>query len=315
MTPSNLGRILEFYKKQSPFTDPGEYAYLFDELPDDIEELCKVVRGLIIPVDGDYPLPKERMPEIDRGRYVSQMLACMMEVDDSPLTSQRPPERRFIGCCRDFAVLFCSIARHKGIPARIRCGFAPYINVGRPGFKVDHTVAEFWDFSEERWRLVDVDQDEKLIEINSIDFDTTDIPHDKFLFSGYAWKQYREGKVDPEEFGDPPEEYRVNLDSSGDSRVRFVGAGVIRYRVILDLAMMNKVELLLWDCTSLMELHIVPTEEDLNLLDKVAELTLAGNDKFDAIRELYEEEPQLKIPRVVNSYSFVDKPRSVVLHF
>lgn len=298
---------------QSRFTDPGEYATLYDILPDDIEELCKVIQGLIIPIDGDYLLPKERLQEIVRGRYVSEMLACMMEVDDRPLTSRRPPGKRFIGCCRDYAILFCSIARYKGIPARTRCGFAPYINCGMPGFKVDHTIAEFWDFSEERWRLVDVDQDESLKEINKIDFDTTDIPHDKFIFAGYAWQQYRESKVDPDEFGDPPDEQRVNLEDSGDSGFKFVGAGVLRYRVILDLAMMNKVEFLLWDCTSLMELHIEPTEEDLRLLDRAAQLTLAGNDKFDAMRKIYETEPKLKIPRVVNSYSPVDKPRSIVL--
>jgi hypothetical protein len=310
---SNPNRLLNFYSVQSKFTDPGEYASLYDDLPDDIEELCKVIRGLIIHIDGDFPLPKERLNEVDRGRYVSDMLACIMEIDDRPLTLRRLPEKRFIGCCRDFSILFCSMMRHRGIPTRTRCGFAPYINCGMPGFNVDHTIAEFWDFSEERWRLVDAEQDKRLKEINRIDFDTTDIPHDRFLFSGYTWQQYRENKVDPDEFGDPPDEARTNLDDTGESGFKFVGAGVLRYRVILDLAMMNKVELLLWDCTSLMELHIEPTEEDLRLLDRVAKLTLAGNDKFYAMRKIYETEPKLKIPRVVNSYSPVDKPRSIVL--
>ena len=46
--------ISEFYKRQSPFSDPGRYAHLFDALPDDLPALASVVQGLIIP---PYHLP------------------------------------------------------------------------------------------------------------------------------------------------------------------------------------------------------------------------------------------------------------------
>lgn len=301
MNQSDIQRILEFYIEHSSFTDPGDYAHLYDDLPHDINELCKVVQGLVIHFKSDFKVPRERMQEMNT-RYVSKILARIMELDERPLTSKRPPEKRFIGCCRDFAVLFCSMARHQGIPTRTRSGFAPYINIGVPGFKVDHAIAEFWDIREERWRLVDPEQDDKLKEINKIDFDTTDIPSDKFLLAGYVWQQYRDNKIDPDEFGNEPEE-------------EFKGVAAIRNRVLQDLNMLNKMELLLWDTSSLMELHIVPTEDDLKLIDHVAELTLAGNKMFDEMRELYEKGPKLKIPRVVNSYSPCDAPRSVVLHF
>ena len=46
--------ISEFYKRQSPFSDPGKYAHLFEALPDDLPALASVVQGLIIP---PYHLP------------------------------------------------------------------------------------------------------------------------------------------------------------------------------------------------------------------------------------------------------------------
>lgn len=301
LTQSDVRRILKFYTEQSLFTDPGDYAYLFDDLPQDINELCKIVQGLVIHFfrARDLKLPEERMQEMNT-RYVSKILSRIIYLDDNSLESSRPIEKRFIGCCRDFATLFCSMARHQGIPTRTRSGFAPYIDTSIPRFKVDHTIAEFWDTKEERWRLVDPEQDDQFKEKNKIDFNTTDIPRDKFLLAGRVWQQYRNNKLDPDEFGFAPDE-------------RSRGAAAIRNRVIQDLAMINKKELLLWDTSNLMELHIVPTEEDLRLIDRVAELIIAGNEKFNEMRELYEREPKLKVPKVVNSYSPCDTPRSVVL--
>src|SRR5256886_10114387 len=36
-------------------------------------------------------------------------------LDPRPLAEARPPERRLVGCCRDFTVLLCAMARHHGI--------------------------------------------------------------------------------------------------------------------------------------------------------------------------------------------------------
>jgi len=80
--------LLTYYAQQSPITDPAEYVGLFADLPRDIAGLCRV----------------------------SKMLACLVELDDRLLTEARPPEKRLIGCCHDFASLFCAMARHQGIP-------------------------------------------------------------------------------------------------------------------------------------------------------------------------------------------------------
>ena len=36
--------VLDFYKQYSTFTDPGEYAYLYKNLPDSLTELCSLIK-------------------------------------------------------------------------------------------------------------------------------------------------------------------------------------------------------------------------------------------------------------------------------
>jgi hypothetical protein len=52
-------------------------------------------------------------------------------------------------------LLFVSLARHKGIPARMRVGFAAYFH---PGLLIDHVVAEAWDEAAGRAALADRDE-------------------------------------------------------------------------------------------------------------------------------------------------------------
>lgn len=45
---THMNDILSFYRTHSPMTDPGEYAYLYDELPDDFEQLFQVIHGVLL---------------------------------------------------------------------------------------------------------------------------------------------------------------------------------------------------------------------------------------------------------------------------
>ena len=115
-----------YYLEQSSITDPGAYWSLLDDLASDVEGLCRAAQGLIIHhLDGGrlfgYAVPQDRRLELDTCSVV-EMLQRICDLDGGPLTQERPPERRLAGYCRDFATLFCSMARHKGIPARVRSG-------------------------------------------------------------------------------------------------------------------------------------------------------------------------------------------------
>src|SRR5579863_2853441 len=289
--------IATYYTSQSFITGPGEYANLYTDLPHDIGGLCRVVQGLIIHYRGgemfNYTIPDERKVEIDT-RYIPKMLARIQELDQRPLTEERPPEQRFVGCCRDFATLFCSMARYRGIPTRTRIGFAAYFD---PTFKSDHEIAECWDADEQRWRLIDPEMSPPHIRENKITFDVLDVPRDQFMVGGLVWQMYRSGQTDPNLYGVDP-----------DSDVK--GAWFIQNKLIQDLAAQNKKELLLWDGWCLM-LKEEMNGDDLALLDQLARITQGGNDTFDEIRAVYESDERLRIPPVVMNFSPVAAPGEV----
>ena len=77
---------------------------------------------------------------------------------------------------------------------------------------------------------------------------------------------------------------------------------------------MNNMEMLQWDMWGLMSKDIeTMTHEELGLLDKIAILTQAGNESFHNLREIYENDERLRFPRIIKSYSPVDKPSKVIL--
>ena len=39
---------LKCYSQQSPFTNPGQYSYLFKNLPKSIRELVEIIQGVMI---------------------------------------------------------------------------------------------------------------------------------------------------------------------------------------------------------------------------------------------------------------------------
>ena len=115
-----------YYRSQSRITDPGRRADLYANLPSSVAELVTLVQGLVIDKDlvalfgldiGDV----QRLGELDT-RYLSEILALLLTKDPRPLDDRQEPSKRFIGSCRDYALLLCSLLRHAGIAARLGCG-------------------------------------------------------------------------------------------------------------------------------------------------------------------------------------------------
>jgi Transglutaminase-like superfamily len=271
---------LAYYASQGPLTDPGPAAAALGGLPADVPALARIVQGLVYHYFADEAMygwkpPKDRVVEIDT-RHAAAMLARLLALDPRPLAEPRSPERRLVGCCRDFTVLFCALARHVGIPVRARVGFARYFT---PGFHVDHEVVEWWDAGQGRWRLLDAELSQRHVAHFRIGFDPTDVPRDQFLVGGRAWQLCRAGEADPDGFGLAPE---LPIPR---------GLPFVRGHVVQDLAALNKMELLLWDVWGLMQ---APLDAEIPLLDDVAERTQAP-DAFDDLRRLYAT-PGLGVP-------------------
>jgi hypothetical protein len=275
---------LEFYSKPGMMTDPGKHAYLLEGLPDDLVSLCQVVQNNLIHV-----FWAERMgvnlTEAQQGtlqvRSVSEKLARIAETSDQPLSMPRSLDKRQVGNCRDFTILLVSMLRHKGIPARARCGFGTYFD---PEQEVDHWVGEYWNPLKKRWTMVDSQLDSFQTGALNIKFDPLDVPPDEFLTAGKAWKMCRAGKADPDKFG--------IFDMHG---LRFVWGDVVR-----DFLALNKVEILPWDGGwGFLDQKLsdpLPDDETLGLYDKISALTTEINEKFPEIRAYYKSEPRFHTP-------------------
>jgi hypothetical protein len=70
--------------------------------------------------------------------------------------------------------------------------------------------------------------------------------------------------------------------------------------VVRDFAALNRMEGLPWDVWGMMEIgDEALTDERKALLDKVAALTMAGDEAFPELRKLYESEERLRMPPMV----------------
>lgn len=278
----NLNDLLNYYTSHSIMTDPGNYAHLYEDLPTEISELCKVVQGVMIHVFWSQgygvQLSEERKKEVQM-RKVEDKLARIIELDDRSIKSTRDPDLRVVGNCRDFSLLLCSFLRHKGIPARARCGFGTYFT---PGKYEDHWICEYWNSQEKRWAMVDAQLDSLQLTVLKIDFNPHDLPAGKFLTAGETWQLCRTGKIDPDLCG--------IFDMKG---LWFVRGNVVR-----DIMSLNRLEVLPWDGNDLMDgPEKKVTDEEFGLLDKVADLTTAGNSAFSEMKSLYESTPALQMPK------------------
>ncbi len=146
----------------------------------------------------------------------------------------------------------------------MRVGFGTYFTKYDPDFACDHEIAEVWDAGEQRWRLVDPDLNDLAMHDNQVPFDPMDVPRDRFQVGGLAWQLYRAGAIDPDRYG-----------ISGFSGM--TGAPFIRGGLVQDLAALNKMELLCWDCWGWMLNDMATyTEAEWSLLDRTAILAQSG---------------------------------------
>ncbi len=268
------------WRQPVAMSDAGIWALQFDVLPDDAGGLAKVLQGLLI---------HEHMPDFygvtlsdrQRGephvRGAEQILERIAVHDPRPLAHPRPPTERFAGCCRHYTLMHVATLRNKGVAARARCGFGAYFV---KDMFIDHWVTEYFNQAEQRWVLVDSQIDAQQRAKFGIDFDTLDVPREKFLVAGDAWKLCRDGKANPQAFG--------VLDMFG---LWFIASNVIR-----DVAALNNREMLPWDVWGAMTL--VDAEIDLAFIDRLAGLTHDPDRNPGELGAVYRD-PRIAVPPTV----------------
>ena len=290
VTPSSVTPsrdILDFYATPSDQTSPGRRFALFQPLPDDVDDLMAIVQGLFIydVVAEEYygfAPPKARLGEI-HVRSVEDMLDKIRQLETTPLSQRRLPERRMVARCDHFVRMLIAMLRDKGVPARARCGFGAYFN---PPKYEDHWVCEWWNENENRWQFADPQFDAVWRRKHGIRHDTADVPRDRFLIAADAWKKCRAGQEDPDKFGIT----FVNLH----------GLWYIAGNLVRDVAALNAQELLPWDFWGAAPKEDRQlSEEELAFFDGLADLTAEPDRTWHELRELYAFDERLKVPAKV----------------
>ena len=200
-----MDKILDFYKQTSSYTDLGLYTDFARRLPDEIKELARLQRMQIIHPsiiwnnlqeiwwDNLDKVPKTSLVyEDDIYPTAISMLSELLRRDNN-YSINRKVEDKIHVTCRGEAILLTAILKAKGIPSRVRSGFAEYLK--HDGIYYDHWITEYYSDIEKRWILVDADNqwgDSK------IDFDLNDIPRNKFMFGANAYLTLRNNKIEKE---------------------------------------------------------------------------------------------------------------------
>ena len=287
--------MLDYYRTQSELSDPGKFASYFDELPNSIEELCKIVQNTFFHIfwikkKENYGFTPADIIEQGRDpskelniRNIEEKLKLYYTLEAKSFTEKRKNINRVIGNCRDFALLLVSMLRHKGIPARVRSGAAMYFFPLELEKHEDHYICEYWNDEENRWKMVDPQLDElqrKVLQL-SVDF-TLDLPYEQFLDAGRTWLKFRKGDVPPENFG--IFEWRGEMFALN--------------KLIMDLASLNKVEVLAWESWGICGKIANIKKLGYDIFDELAENISQINDPrvFFELKDLFENDDRYKVP-------------------
>ena len=284
-----MSRVQEF-QRHTAASYPGTHGRRFDGIGGEPRAVATAVQNLLLhpvlaPARG-VTMPGEAADDREV-RSVRRMLDRLRARDDRPLSEPREHRDKFFGTCRDYALLACSLFRHHHVPARMRVGFADYFTAG---FLEDHWLCEYWQGG--AWHLLDAEIDERAQADFTIDFDPVDVPADRFLRAGAAWRLVASGGWDPARLG-------VSLIGASG---RWFAAGSV-FRDIAVLA--GREELLPWDYwgqASEFDRQGEVPEPWPGRIDELAPLSAGADVDLDRLLRAYAERDWLYLEDRVTSY-------------
>ncbi|MCY7301020.1 MAG: transglutaminase-like domain-containing protein [Ilumatobacteraceae bacterium] len=260
------------------YATPGRFTTLdTSHAPSgDIHDVVATVQGLLVydlfaeSLYGAHLSPAQA--DTIHERDTANLLAVARTIDGRPLDEPRPAANRVGARCHVYSRLTVALLRAAGIPARARCGFGGYF---QPGWFEDHWVAEYWNADETKWQMVDAQLDDVWLPMIKLIDDPFLITPQQFVTAGHAWQAWRRGEMDAG---------RCGLSSINEHGAHWI-AGNLR----LDLASLNKVEMLPWDVWGTgWEPGAEPNEAQLQLFDEVAALTVDPDARFAELRSRYD---------------------------
>jgi formylglycine-generating enzyme len=268
--------VPEFYLRYSMYTDPGEHACLYENLPDSLPELCSLIKSQFIHPFSELPeyrdrIPRERWNEMLKYPTVESILAGLILYNPGGFVKDRKPQDKLVLGCREYAIILASVLKYRGIPARVRCGHATYLY---PGFHVSHTICEVWNKKDNRWMIVDPG-------LNLIDFS-----REKFDFSTEAWLQMHNKEIDPDQYGIPG---------------RYTGYSSVLGKVPHDMASLLGNEYPIFSYAPIMDYAFENKQLPADLIEKLDTISELMK-SLDAqnllkLQEIYNNTPQIQISK------------------
>jgi len=262
--------ILNKYGKQTYFTDPGDYKYLYKNLQGSEKEICNLIKKqLIHPMEASKMrdiLPEGRAPEDGDFPIVSDMLKELIQRNQEGLTMDRKPEERLIVACYHHALLCASILRSQGKAVRLRGGFARYFE-DEMKLRFGHVICEVWNPDKEQWELIDPDR-------NYID-----LSRNKFEFPAETWQNFSNNNIRNVRY----------ISSVGE------GEPAILHALLLDNAFVLFNERNYWHTPSFLftkDFNLSNLEnEQLKVLNQIAELMIVPEANISKLQKLYDDNP------------------------
>lgn len=286
----NLDNILDFYKKTSQFTDLGFYKNFAKSLPNEIDKLCLLQRMQTIhPIAyndknirdknncfwGDMTkVPIYRIAYEEDYFPTAQSILAELLRRNSQYNINRDAKDKINITCRGQSILLASILKAKGIPSRVRSGFASYIKDDVNFY--DHWITEYFNGS--KWILVDAD-----MYGSTLGFDLTNIPRNRFLFGAEAYLSLLNNKINKDKiiYTSNP----LTLGVKASIRVMFYDFHCL----------MNNEIIFLHTPKYLKEKKFNLTINDLNELTDLASLMLTPEENFSKLKYIYDNEYKFRI--------------------
>jgi len=269
---------LAYYATAGRFTQLDEGA-----VSSDVREIVALVQGLLVYDAVAQPFYGVELSAVQaeaiHERDSARLLALARTLDPRPLDQPRVPAHRVGARCHAYSRLTVALLRGAGVPARARCGFGTYF---RPGWFEDHWIAEYRDSNDGCWRMVDAQLDDTWRKMIGFTGDQFALTATEFVTAGHAWQAWRRGEVD--------------ADRCGLSAINEHGAFWIAGNLRLDLASLNKVEMLPWDVWGAgWSPGEQPSDEQLHFFDTVATLTVDPDAHFAELRARYDTDDTLRM--------------------
>lgn len=296
-----MKEILEFYLKTSMYTNYFPFQKYYQNLPDDIEELSRLLCWQVIhreelyrsyigdanparyetiesqeKLKDEYPWYRNRCDD-DILLTAPAITSELFRQDKRGFIKGRANKDRVVITCRYISVLLASILKAKGIPARVRSGYANYFLPKRENIYYDHWIVQYYKENEARWVNVDADA------VYNVDFNQWDFPHKEFEWVAETWLKVRRGELSADNY------------IHGD---HYNGIDNLAYALFFDFhSLMNDEISYLFKPTyfdSVKEFENL-TEEELSKLDNLATLMLDPDANFDELRYLFKNDKWLRI--------------------